>query len=291
MGYDSQRSYVYDASGNRTREIYVANPTEQYGTLAINTTDYVYDANNRLTSISSGGVTNTYTYDNNGNMLSDGSKTFTYNALNQLIRFTNGPVTATYTYSPTGLRRSKTVNDGTNSTYTLFVWDGDDLVYEYTAQNGNYPSDYIGTVYNYGYGLVSHSDNADGNYLLYVRDAHGDVTSLLDATDLDICNPVDKNEFDAFGNGGANDYSRMGYAGQYHDAETGFVYLRARYYNPAIGRFINEDPIRDGLNWYVYCGNNPVVKGIAFGVILILFRLSDVTHANRILENRGHEVK
>ena len=50
----------------------------------------------------------------------------------------------------------------------------------------------------------------------------------------------------------------MGYAGQYHDAETGFVYLRARYYNPAIGRFINEDPIRDGLNWYVYCGNNPV---------------------------------
>ena len=50
----------------------------------------------------------------------------------------------------------------------------------------------------------------------------------------------------------------MGYTGEYHDAETGFIYLRARYYNPAIGRFINEDPIRDGLNWYVYCG----IKGL-----------------------------
>jgi len=34
--------------------------------------------------------------------------------------------------------------------------------------------------------------------------------------------------------------------------------LRARYYNPAVGRFISEDPAFDGLNWYVYCGNDPV---------------------------------
>ena len=35
-------------------------------------------------------------------------------------------------------------------------------------------------------------------------------------------------------------------------------YLRNRYYSPSIGRFITEDPIKDGLNWYVYCGNNPI---------------------------------
>ncbi|MBR5552700.1 MAG: RHS repeat-associated core domain-containing protein, partial [Clostridia bacterium] len=258
LGIDHQTSYVYDASGNRTREIYVANPTEQYGTLAINTTDYVYDANNRLISLSSGGVTNTYTYDNNGNMLADGSKTFTYNVLNQLVSFTNGPVTANYGYLPNGLRSYKSVTDGTNSTYNSFVWDGDKLAYEYTATNANTPQMYVGTVYNYGHGLVSHSDNLNGNYILYATDGHGDVTKLLDATNPNFYDPVDENEFDAFGNGGANEYSRMGYTGEYHDAETGFIYLRARYYSPAIGRFINEDPIRDGLNWYVYCNNNPV---------------------------------
>ena len=48
------------------------------------------------------------------------------------------------------------------------------------------------------------------------------------------------------------------YAGEYTDSETGMIYLRARMYDPSIGRFITEDPIRDGLNWYAYCGNNPV---------------------------------
>ncbi len=51
----------------------------------------------------------------------------------------------------------------------------------------------------------------------------------------------------------------MRYAGEYYDAETGLIYLRNRYYDPSIGRFITEDPARDGLNWYAYCGNNPVM--------------------------------
>ena len=48
------------------------------------------------------------------------------------------------------------------------------------------------------------------------------------------------------------------YAGEYLDKETGNIYLRARYFSPTIGRFITVDPIKDGTNWYVYCGNNPV---------------------------------
>jgi RHS repeat-associated protein len=42
--------------------------------------------------------------------------------------------------------------------------------------------------------------------------------------------------------------------------ETGLVYMRARYYEPATGRFISEDPSRDGVNWYLYADGNPVNK-------------------------------
>lgn len=48
------------------------------------------------------------------------------------------------------------------------------------------------------------------------------------------------------------------YCGEYYDEESGLIYLRNRYYDPSIGRFITEDPARDGLNWYVYANNNPV---------------------------------
>ena len=49
------------------------------------------------------------------------------------------------------------------------------------------------------------------------------------------------------------------YCGEYYDAESGFIYLRNRYYDPSTGRFITEDPARDGVNWYVYCSGNPVM--------------------------------
>lgn len=42
------------------------------------------------------------------------------------------------------------------------------------------------------------------------------------------------------------------------DEDTGLYYFNARYYDPAIGRFITEDPAMDGMNWYVFCRNNPM---------------------------------
>jgi len=54
--------------------------------------------------------------------------------------------------------------------------------------------------------------------------------------------------------------NRIRYTGQQYDDLTGQYYLRARYYNPILGRFMQEDVCQgDGLNLYVYCGNNPVV--------------------------------
>ena len=42
------------------------------------------------------------------------------------------------------------------------------------------------------------------------------------------------------------------------DEESGLIYLRARYYDPNTGRFTQADPAKDGANWYVYAGNNPI---------------------------------
>ncbi len=56
----------------------------------------------------------------------------------------------------------------------------------------------------------------------------------------------------------SSDANPFRYSGEYFDAETGDYYLRARYYNPRLGRFLTEDPAHDGNNWYVYCNNNPV---------------------------------
>lgn len=63
-----------------------------------------------------------------------------------------------------------------------------------------------------------------------------------------------------------NDTNPFRYCGEYLDSETGLTYLRNRYYDNAIGRFITEDPIKDGLNWYVYCENNPVMFADYWGL-------------------------
>ena len=55
------------------------------------------------------------------------------------------------------------------------------------------------------------------------------------------------------------DMGYFGYCGEYYDPELDMIYLRNRYYSPGIGRFITEDPARDGVNWYAYCNNNPVM--------------------------------
>ncbi len=61
-------------------------------------------------------------------------------------------------------------------------------------------------------------------------------------------------------------YNPFRYNGEYLDAESGLIYLRNRYYDPHTGRFITEDPIKDGLNWYVYANNNPIMFFDPFGL-------------------------
>lgn len=70
-------------------------------------------------------------------------------------------------------------------------------------------------------------------------------------------------QYDAFGNllkETGDVPNRLTYTGQVYDGVAVRYYLRARFYNPAIGRFIQEDTYRGGgLNLYAYCANNPVM--------------------------------
>lgn len=96
-----------------------------------------------------------------------------------------------------------------------------------------------------------------GDDIYYFHNGQGDVSILADTAGNTAASYI----FDAYGNQSEENtvYNPFGYRGEYTDSESGLVYLRARMYDPETGRFINEDPARDNYNWYVYCGNNPIM--------------------------------
>ena len=103
-------------------------------------------------------------------------------------------------------------------------------------------------------GIVARKTTGTPTYLF--KDVHGDTTMLMQGT-----SQKGTYDYDAYGKqtditGTADNPYR--YCGEYTDEETGFIYLRNRYYDPSIGRFISEDPAKSGSNWYVYCENNPL---------------------------------
>ena len=93
----------------------------------------------------------------------------------------------------------------------------------------------------------------------YIVDEQGSTT-LITNNSADIANEY---YYDAFGNvleSKEDIHNRITYMGQQFDNYTQQYYLRARFYNPSIGRFTQEDIYRgDGLNLYAYCRNNPVM--------------------------------
>jgi len=108
-------------------------------------------------------------------------------------------------------------------------------------------------VYIRGIGLIRNGQNQ-----WFLFNARGDVVALTDSTG----NVIREYRYDAFGNEfdlDPYDTNPWRFVGEYFDRETGMYYLRARFYNPRTGRFITEDPIRDHLNWYTYCINNPIM--------------------------------
>ena len=256
---------------------------------------YGYDQQGQLTSATVGGTRYTYTYDTAGNIQSKkvGSTTTNYTYGNSAWRdlltaygggsitysggnptkyydgstftWTQGRRLATakvdgtnisYTYDMAGVRSSKTVG---STTYKYTTLSG--LVTRQTGGNAT-----IDFVYDESNQPLAMKYN--GKVYYYVLNAQGDVVRIVDGSR----NVVASYSYDPWGkllssSGTLANVNPLRYRGYYYDSETGFYYLQSRYYDPAIGRFINADSYAStdmvGLlstNMFSYCENNPVMR-------------------------------
>ena len=122
----------------------------------------------------------------------------------------------------------------------------------------------ITTAYTYDpTGIVMSNDGTDT--VRFIKDPHGNVVATSKNDKI-----VDSYDYTAFGVqlNSAETSNPFRYCGEYYDKELDSVYLRNRYYQQTIGRFITEDPVKDGLNWYNYCAGNPVMMIDPSGLIV-----------------------
>ena len=290
-------SYAYDMLGRITRETktgredisytYDANNNRKQMTIGNKTTAYQYNKNDELlrtdtlhTDTEKNDVV-IYKNDKNGNRLAAVNRSEIpaeakdtsyidvdvtlgdnqlndnvvnhYNALNQLTETLTKNYKVSFTYDAEGLRTGKTVN----GEKTIYVWDGDQVVME-LSKGGAVQKRYIR-----GNDLVYADKGENTEKTYYVTDMHGNVVQLLDESG----NVTKTYEYDSFGNEvkpEKKDENPYRYCGEYYDKETEEVYLRARYYESSVGRFITRDTYTGesdeplSLHLYTYCENDGV---------------------------------
>jgi len=230
-------SYTYDGVGNRLSSLGVS--------------PYNNNASNQLTSTPS----TTYTYDNNGNTAtkvdSTGTAQYFWDFENRMTSVTlpGSGGTVTFKYDPFGRRIYKSSSSGTS----VFAYDGDNLVEE-TNATGSVVARYEQTQ-NIDEPLAM-LRSAVTSY--YHADGLGSISSLSNSAGS-IANTY---TYDSFGKLTASTGSLVNpfrYTARESDTETGLYYYRARYYDPAMGRFLSEDPIgfNSDINFYRYVRNNP----------------------------------
>jgi len=240
-------TYGYDAVGNRTSK-----------TLGGTTITYTYDDNNKLTAASGGGQSASFSYDNSGNMTGVsgsmfGSKTMVYNDDNRLTSIAYGGVTDYYYYTYNGLRyRARLAG-----TYYRYLYNGE-RVLEELNDSGTMQARYTTEDDSY-YGTWLHLYRTSGTLSRFpMYDNIGSVRGLVDASGT----ATDWYELDTFGrqvstSGSTPNPYRYGGAWGYITDPSAMLQLGHRFYWPEVGRFVSQDPIRQGRNWYAYAGNTP----------------------------------
>ncbi len=238
QGTTTTESYTYDSVGNRLSSLGVSS--------------YTYNSSNELTATSAA----SFTYDANGNILTkanaSGTTQYGWDFENRLTSVTlpGSGGTVAFKYDPFGRRIQKSGPSGT----TNFVYDGANAIEEVDSA-GNLLARYA-----QGTGIDEPlSALRSGTTGFYEADGLGSITSLSSPTGT-ISNSY---TYGTFGNITATSGSFVNpylFTGRDYDAESGLRYYRARYYDPAIGRFISEDPMgfAAGVNFYAYVLNSPM---------------------------------
>ena len=264
-------AYTYDGAGNRITE------TVTLGEETV-TTVYSYNEQERLISkveeSQNRTKTTTYCYDNNGNQYSSSvgwvetsdyipsgldlvvlginddsalGEINEFNSQDQIVVAYVGDKTIRFSYNGDGIRVGKNVNGNAEK----YLYDTGNHVVLEVDENGEQTAENI-------YGIYNIARVIGNNSYTYLHNGHGDVVALIDSEE----NTVNRYTYDAFGvilTSTETVDNPFRYTGYWYDSETGLYYLMARYYNPVNGRFLSEDPVMDGYNWYVYCDNNPVI--------------------------------
>ncbi len=248
------RDYIYDESGNIINAT-MSNGTEYSG---LTNAEMEYDDANRLVKYNGEAVE----YDADGNMiygpLNGTMAHFTYDCRNRLV--SAGGVT--YAYDAENQRIGKTAND----IQTSFVIDSSGALSRILTQE----TAGVTTYYVYGTGLISQEQ--DGKELYYHYNNIGSTEAVTDS-DGKI---VETYQYGPYGE--LTSENKCGilflYNGEYGVAtdENGLYYMRARYYNSEIKRFINQDVVigsiteSPSMNRYAYVQGNPISLSDPFGL-------------------------
>jgi len=206
--------------------------------------DAIYDDNHRLISV--GGQS--LQYDANGNLLDDGVRSYEWDARNQLTRIREGGVVvAEFGYDVMGRR----IRKAESGRVVEYLYDGSNVVLE--RSNSVVTSILSGLDVDQRF-----ARDVEGGRAYFSVDHLGSTRALTNGLGEELV----AYDYDPYG-GSVASSSQIENAYQFTGRErddTGFYYYRARYYDPAMGRFISEDPIgmAAGLNTYAYVNGKPL---------------------------------
>jgi RHS repeat-associated protein len=215
----------------------------------VGTTTYQYDPANRLSSVNG----QTYTWDNNGNLLNDGSALYRYDRANRLISTTLNSTTSLFNYNGDGVRLKQIVA-GVVTTYTQDLAAPLPIVLQ--SKTGVTTTKYL---YSMGTRPLAQS-SAAWEYLL--PDALGSVRQIANANGY-IIRTQDYEPYGSMLSSSGSGQSVYGFTGEERD-QSGLIFLRARYLQPRLGIFLSRDPwsgdqLRPGsMNGYSYVEGDPI---------------------------------
>ena len=230
-------TYTYDQAGRITAR----GGTLFQSVLPAAVTSATYDLANRMTARTAAGITSSPTWDANGNLTNDGVRAYTWDARGRLTGITG---VANFVYDAFGRRQAAT----RGGTATSFLYDGWDVAQE--QQGGSPSADLV-----LGVGVDERFSRGGATFL---ADALGSTMALVSAGSVQT-----SYGYDPYGVSqvtGTTTDNPFQFTGRENDG-TGLLNYRNRYYNPAWGRFVSEDPIGLGgsdINLYRYVANNPI---------------------------------